>query len=167
MTDPLKIVNLYIETDFHGPRRQDGTVMYLLEAQTSRGTRTRDKIIPIPDTTEHHLVLEALEEAMGRINQSCQVEVWLWDYYIARAIDGGLVQQWMIRDWRSAKDDLVTDADLWKDIAGHLRRHVVTIHLAEHHGYRSWMQDQLKKIQKRSAVPVRCRDSKGGLNEQI
>ena len=73
--EPLKIVNLYIETDLHGPRRQDGTVMYLLEAQTSKGTGTRDKIIPIPDTTEHHLVLEALEEALGRINQSCQVEV--------------------------------------------------------------------------------------------
>ena len=93
MADLLKTVNLYIETDLHGPRRQDGTVMYLLEAQTSKGTGTRDKIIPIPDTTEHHLVLEALEEAMGRINQSCQVDVWLQDHYIAGAIDGGLVQR--------------------------------------------------------------------------
>lgn len=145
MTDPLKIVNLYIETDLHGPRRQDGTVMYLLEAQTSKGTGTRDKIISIPDTTEHHLVLEALEEALGRITQTCQVEVWLQDHYIAGAIDGGLVQRWMIKDWQSAKGDPVTDVDLWQGISGHLRRHIVTIHLAEHHGYQSWMQDQLKK----------------------
>lgn len=141
----LKIVNLYIETDFHGPRRQDGVVIYLLETQASRGTVTRDKLIPIPDTTEHHLVLEALEDAMGRINQSCQVEVYLADRYIADAIDSGLVQQWQIRDWQTAKGRPVTDADLWEGIAGHLRRHIVTIHPAEHHGYRSWMQDQLKK----------------------
>lgn len=152
--NPLKIVNLYIETDLHGPRRQDGTVMYLLEAQTSKGTGTREKIIPIPDTTEHHLVLEALEEALGRINQSCQVDVWLQDHYIAGAIDGGMVQQWMIRDWKSAKGDPVTDADLWEGIAGHLRRHIVTIHLAEHHGYRGWMQDQIKKY-KRDATTGR------------
>lgn len=143
--EPLKTVNLYIETDLHGPRRQDGTVMYILEAQTSKGAATRDKTIPIPDTTEHHLTLEALEDALGRINQSCQVEVWLADRYIADAINSGLMQQWQIRDWQTAKGKPVTDADLWAAIAGHLRKHIVTLHPAEHHGYRTWMQDQLKK----------------------
>ena len=143
--EPLKTVNLYIETDLHGPRRQDGTVMYILETQTTKGTATRDKTIPIPDTTEHHLTLEALEDALGRINQSCQVEVWLADRYIADAIDSGLMQQWQIRDWQTAKGKPVTDADLWAAIAGHLRKHIVTLHPAEHHGCRTWMQDQLKK----------------------
>lgn len=143
--EPLKTVNLYIETDLHGPRRQDGTVMYILEAQTSKGAATRDKIISIPTTTEHHLTLEALEDAMARINQSCQVEVWLADRYIADAIDSGLMQQWQIRDWQTAKGKPVTDADLWAAIAGHLRKHIVTLHPAEHHGYRTWMQNQLKK----------------------
>ena len=143
--EPLKTVNLYIETDLHGPWRQDGTVMYILETQTSKGAVTRDKTISIPATTEHHLTLEALEDAMGRINQSCQVEVWLADRYIAGAIDSGLMQQWQIRDWQTAKDKPVTDADLWAAIAGHLRKHIVTLHPAEHHGYRTWMQNQLKK----------------------
>lgn len=167
MTDPLKIVNLYIETDFRGPRRQDGTVMYILEAQTSKGAATRDKTIPIPATTEHHLVLEALEDALGRINQSCQVEIWLADRYIADAIDSGLVQQWQIRDWQTAKGKLVTDADLWAAIAGHLRRHVVTLHPAEHHGYRSWMQDQLKKYKVNQLSRYGAGREKGGPNEQI
>lgn len=145
MMGPLKIVNLYIETDFHGPRRQDGAVMYLLETQTSRGTATRDKIIPIPATTEHHLVLEALADAFDRINQCCQVEVWLFDRYISDAISGGLVQQWQIRDWQTTRGAPVTDADLWASIAVHLRRHVVTLHPAEHHAYRGWMQEQIKK----------------------
>lgn len=148
MTDPLKIVNLYIETDLHGPRRQDGIAMYLLETQIRGETFTKDNretMIDIPDTTEHHLVLTALKKSLKRITESCQVEIYLYDRYIASVIDGGLVQQWMIRDWRSAKGDPVTDADLWEGIAGHLRQHIITIHLAEHHGYRSWMQDQLKK----------------------
>ena len=67
--EPLKIVNLYVETDLHGPRRQDGTAIYVLEAQTSKGAATRHKIVPIPATTEHHLVLEALEDALGRLTQ--------------------------------------------------------------------------------------------------
>lgn len=143
--ETLKIVNLYIETDLHGPRRQNGTVMYLLETQTSKGAATRDKLITIPATTEHHLTLEALDDALGRINQSCQVEIYLSDPYIAGAIDSGLVQQWQIRDWQTARGDPLKDADLWEAIAGHLRKHVVTIHTGEHHGYRGWMQGQIKK----------------------
>lgn len=143
--ETLKIVNLYIETDLHGPRRQDGMVIYLLETQTSRGAATRDKLIPIPDTTEHHLTLEAMTDALGRINQSCQVEVWLADRYIADAIESGLVQRWQIRDWQTTRGRPVTDADLWQDLAGHLRKHIITLHLAEHHAYRGWMQDQIKR----------------------
>lgn len=142
---PLKTVNLYIETDLHGPRRADGVAMYILETQTSKGTATRDKLIPIPSTTEHHLVLEAMEDALARITQSCQVEIYLQDQYIAATIDGGLVQQWQIRDWQTAKGKPVTDGNLWAAIAVHLRRHIVTLHLADHHAYRGWMQDQIKK----------------------
>lgn len=142
---PLKTVNLYIETDLHGPRRADGVAMYILETQTSKGTATRDKLIPIPSTTEHHLVLEAMEDALARITQSCQVEIYLQDQYIEAAIDGGLVQQWQIRDWHTAKGKPVTDGDLWAAITVHLRRHIVTLHLADHHAYRGWMQDQIKK----------------------
>ncbi len=143
---PLKIVNLYIETDLHGPRRQDGVAMYILEAQTSKGAATRDKIILIPDTTEHHLTLEALEDALGRLTECCQVEVWLTDRYISDAIYSGLLQQWQLRDWQTAKGKPVTDADLWRSIATLLREHVVTLHPAEHHGYRSWMQERIKKF---------------------
>lgn len=152
--EPLKIVNLYIETDLHGPRRADGIAMYILETQTTKGTATRDKTIPIPDTTEHHLVLEALGDAMDRINQSCQVEVYLQDRYVADAIDSGLVQQWQIRDWQTAKGKPVTDADLWAAIAGHLRKHIVTLHPAERHGYRGWMQDQIKRYKKDQISPA-------------
>lgn len=143
---PLQIVNLYIETDIRGPRRQDGMVIYILETQTSKGTVTRDKIIPIPDTTEHHLTLEALGDALGRLTRCCQVEVWLADRYVSDAICGGLLQQWQIRDWQTARKKPVTDADLWKEIAARMREHVVTLHPAVHHGYRGWMQGQLKKF---------------------
>ncbi len=153
MTTPLKIVNLYIETDLHGPRRQDGAVMYILETQTSKGTATRDKLISIPATTEHHLVLEAMEDALGRINQSCQVEIYLSDPYVAGAIDSGLVLQWQIRDWQTARGDPLKDADLWEAIAGYLRKHVVTIHAGEHHGYSGWMQGQLKQLKKLTMMP--------------
>lgn len=143
--EPLKTVKLYIETDLHGPQRRDGVAMYILEARTSKGAATRDKLIPIPSTTEHHLVLEAMEDALGRINQSCQVEIYLQDQYIAAAIDGGLVQQWQIKDWQTTKGRPVTDADLWAAITAHLHKHIVTLHLSEHHGYRAWLQDQIKK----------------------
>ena len=152
--EPLKTVNLYIETDLHGPRRADGIAMYILETQTSKGAATRDKLIPIPSTTEHHLALEAMEDALGRINQSCQVEIYLQDQYIAAAIDGGLVQQWQIRDWQTAKGKPVTDADLWAAIAGHLRKHIVTLHPTEHHGYCTWMQDQIKRYKKDRLSPA-------------
>lgn len=148
MMGPLNIVNLYIETDLHGPRRQDGIAMYILETQTSKGAVTRDKLIPIPATTEHHLTLEALGDALGRLIKCCQVDVWLTDRYISDAISSGLVQQWQIRDWQTAKGKPVTDADLWQDIAARLREHVVTLHPAEHHGYRSWMKEQIKKTKR-------------------
>lgn len=148
MMGPLNIVNLYIETDLHGPRRQDGIALYILETQTSKGAVTRDKLIPIPATTEHHLTLEALGDALGRLIKCCQVDVWLTDRYISDAISSGLVQQWQIRDWQTAKGKPVTDADLWQDIAARLREHVVTLHPAEHHGYRSWMQEQIKKTKR-------------------
>ena len=148
--EPLKIINLYIETDIHGPRRQNGVAAYLLEIQTSKGAATKGGLIPVPATTEHHLTIRALRNGLKRITQCCQVEVWLSDRYVSDVICNGLLQQWQLRDWQSAKGKLVTDADLWKEIANKMREHVVTLHPDEHHAYRGWMQEQIKKYKKDS-----------------
>ena len=38
-----------------------------------------------------------------------------------------------------------------KEIDVRMRKHIVTLHpVEEHHGYRSWMQDQIKKSKKES-----------------
>ena len=146
--EPLKTVNLYIETDLHGPRRQDGTVMYLLEIQTQRGDRAKGAIVPVPNTTEHHLVITALEEALRRVMESCQIEIWTTDHYVAGAIEGGLIQQWWIKGWQTAKGKPVTDAELWEGIAGNLNKHVITVHTAEYHEYRLLMQEEIKKYKR-------------------
>ena len=143
--EPLKIVNIYIETDFRGPRRQDGTVVYLLEMKTRKGGRAKGAIIPIQETTEHHMVIAALEEALRRITESCQIELWLSDRYVAGAIEGSLLQQWWIRGWRTARNRTVADADLWESIAGNLSKHVASVHLAEFHEYRLLMQEEIRK----------------------
>lgn len=143
--DPLKIVNLYIETDFRGPRRQEGRVVYLLEIKTGKGERAKGAVIPIQETTEHHMVITALEEALRRITESCQIELWLCDRYVAGAIEGGLLQQWWIRGWKTARGNPVTDAVLWESIAGNLSKHVISVHLGEFHEYRLLMQEEIRK----------------------
>lgn len=140
----MQTVNLYIDTSRKGPRRGDGKYLYLLETQTSRGTATADKKGKLEDATENQLVLQALEEALKRLNRPCRLMIYLECGYVAAVLKNGWAERWEENGWESCRKRPVKDAEKWRSILHLLNAQDFTVLLREEHPYRDWMERELK-----------------------
>ena len=129
-------VNLYIQTSVHGPAQHGGRYIYVLEWICSSGQPvTRDAVGAHEDKKETALVLDALADALARLRQPCELEIYTGCRQIKKAVDNG---------WQTAKGEDIRHRQQWERVAELLRPHLVTIR-AEPHSYSSWMETQLEK----------------------
>lgn len=139
-------VNIYIATSITGPRRGRGVYMYLLECFKSNGeTVTRQQAVEMEDATENRLAVCALEAALGRLTAECYLTIYTDCEYLFSTIENGMLDQWEARSWQNAKGEPVKHADKWPRIQYLLKAQDVHLKLKEHHAYKRWMQDEIKK----------------------
>lgn len=139
-------VNIYIATSITGPRRGRGAYMYLLECFRSNGeTVTRQQAMELEETTENELAVSALEAALGRLTTECYLTIYTDCEYIFRTIDTGLLKRWEQQEWKNAKGEPVKYVEKWSHIQYLLNAQDFHLKLKEHHGYKRWMADEIKK----------------------
>ncbi|MBR5273787.1 MAG: hypothetical protein IKU33_00920 [Bacteroidales bacterium] len=143
----MEEVNLYVIGNLKGPRRQAGAGMYLLEAKTPKGAITREKIIKLEDTTENQLTLVMMDEALGRINRSVRLTIWLECLYVAGALREKWPEAWEKAGWTNSKGKPVHDAEKWQSVLGKIRLHETSVRSGEPHEYLNWMKRELEKSQ--------------------
>lgn len=129
-----------------GPRRREGTGMYLLEVKTQKGTVTREKILTVQDATENQLTLTMIEEAMGRITRPVRLTIWTDCEYVAGAIKQQWPQRWEKDAWLNSKGRPVTDKEKWQSVLGRIRLHEVFVVVNERHEYYAWMKREIAKV---------------------
>ncbi|MBR1701917.1 MAG: hypothetical protein IJ716_08175 [Lachnospiraceae bacterium] len=148
-------VNIYIATSITGPRRGRGAYMYLLECFRSNGeTVTRQQAMELEGTTENELAVSALEAALGRLTTECYLTIYTDCEYIFRTIDTGLLKRWEQQEWKNAKGEPVKYVEKWSHIQYLLNAQDFHLKLKEHHGYKRWMADEIKK----QIGKMRCRN---------
>ena len=150
-------VNLYVKTTLRGPRKGAGAFLYLLEAEGARGTVTRDRLAVLDKTTENRATLEALNEALGRINRAVHLDIWMDCEYVAAMIENKWPWKWEMDNWINSKGKMAKDFDMWQSITRELEKHAYRIHMGEHHAYAKWMEDKLKKAE---VAPVQQKEEK-------
>ena len=148
----MEEVNLYIETNLKGPRRQTGSCMYLLTMETSKGPQTRGRVVKLEDTTENQITLAALDEALGRIKRPVRVCLWLDCKYVAGAIANEWPQAWEKAGWMTSKGKTVTDAEKWQSVLEKIRAHEVSVKIGEHHEYKNWMLREITRAVEEGAA---------------
>ena len=138
-------VDIYIDTSIKGPKRRDGTCLYIIAVQTAAGVADAGNMEQMEDTTESSLTLAALEKALERITKPCELVIHLECDYVAAALQNRWFEQWREHGWMTAKGKEVSDAEKWRHIEYLLNAHGFEVRLKEPHSYREWMQRTLKE----------------------
>lgn len=156
----MRAVDIYVDTSIRGPRRGDGSCMYILSF-TDGGGRTADAggRIRRTDTTENQLALLALEAALGRLREPCALELHLECAYLAAALENRWYDRWRRDGWMNAKNAPVRDAETWRSIRCLLNAHEFRVLLGQPHPYREWMGRELRG---RTRYGPRGRGREGG-----
>lgn len=139
----MQTVHIYVETDITAPRPVQRYVGYVLECMTVSGkTGTRERFQK-KTGTYHQAILEALIEAVERINQSCEVHIHTQDTFVLDMI-GKNLSLWAGNEFRNSKGELVKNHSLWSRLWTLLQRHLIETERGEH-PYLNWMQSEMMK----------------------
>lgn len=140
----MKAVDIYIDTSIKGPRRRDGSCLYILAFAAGNG-RVADTggRIRREGTTENQLALLGLDAALKRLRESCRLTLHLECAYVASALQNRWFDGWRYNDWVNAKNEPVRDADTWQSIEYLLNAHEFRVELRQPHTYRDWMRREL------------------------
>ena len=145
-------IKLYVYIEAHGPKKQHGAFGWVLEyirpngdPLTKTGTGARN------DTCDRYLALEAISEAMERLNTACEVEIIMDPVYMAEtfptAWEQGWIDQWRESDWKNAKGKDIYRADLWKRCDAALCNHSVTFkRLYGDNPYKNWIYSEINRV---------------------
>lgn len=146
--------NVYIMTDIKGPRRRDGFYLYEIEVPTEKGPATRG-IYPkeIKNATQNRAELTVLVEALKRLNQSCELDIYTESAHIASALEEGWLKEWQDNGWKNAKGKEISNRDLWQKTAELLNGSIYRMHVGEIHSRTRWMQFELEKKHKEKEKP--------------
>lgn len=137
----MKEVNLYIDTSIKGPKRRDGSYMYILDYTTEAKKQHQvNDICRIPNSTENMLTLEAITAALSRLKLPCTLHIYLECRHVANAFRNGWLENWKSNGWKNAKGETVADAERWQQVCELLDKHEYHIHMQERHEYKSWMK---------------------------
>jgi len=84
------------------------------------------------DTTNNRMELTAAIEALASLKEACSIDFYTDSQYVQKGITLWLVT-WKKRNWRSAGNKPVKNADLWQQLDKETQRHQVRWHWVRGH----------------------------------
>ena len=84
-------------------------------------------------TTNNRMELLAPIEALSRLKESCQVDVYSDSAYLTNAFQKKWLDAWMRRDWLKADKKPVENRDLWEQLAAFSEKHRISWHKVKGH----------------------------------
>lgn len=147
-------INLYVAIQAHGPRREDGTYIWLLERVKENGDadpRTLSQRGTRENTIDRDITMEAIVEALGHVREGNEVTIILYPDYMARHMpsswSNGWVENWERNGWKTASGKEVKNAELWKRCVAAIRsKNAVFGPVGARNPYKSWMVTELKAV---------------------
>lgn len=136
-----EIIDIYIECSSTSPREMDRQYRYLLECRSHPGnTRSGgDRLTG----TYNMASLVALIEAMERIVRPCVVYVHCRNEWMLNMLRHQL-HEWIEKDFRNSKGNLIANAGLWQRIAELSEDHDM-VGVSGKHAYSTWMKEEMER----------------------
>ena len=145
------MVNVYLATSLKSPRRQNGVVGYILEAE-GHEDHTLTQFGRVINVTKNQSLLLDLIHALNRINTSTEVTIWSDNAYIQSTVENGWLKQWSENGWKTHKDKYAANYEEWKKITERLEELggiVPQFRTGEHHKFKNYLETEVERREKR------------------
>ncbi|MBQ6374367.1 MAG: ribonuclease HI [Clostridia bacterium] len=86
-----------------------------------------------PHTTNNRMELQALIEALGRLKEPCEVQVYSDSAYLVNAFRQHWLENWQRRNWLTSEKKPVENRDLWEKLLGFDGIHRIEWHKVKGH----------------------------------
>lgn len=84
-------------------------------------------------TTNNRMELVAAIEAMSRLNQPCEVELWSDSRYLVDGLEKGWAKNWRSRGWKKKDGSPALNPELWERLLELCEKHKVTLRWVKGH----------------------------------
>lgn len=84
-------------------------------------------------TTNNRMELVAAIEAMSRLNQPCEVELWSDSRYLVDGLEKGWARSWRSRGWKKKDGSPALNPELWERLLELCETHDVTLRWVKGH----------------------------------
>ena len=135
----MKIVNIYIAVDSRNTRKSKKKYGYVLELKDNPDTRDGFGEI---EATYNGATLKAINEALGRLNQSCEVRIFTENKFIANMMEHNL-ERWACTEFRTTKGEPVENQTEWMRL-WELSQEQLIMAVTGKHSYSIWIEEQMK-----------------------
>lgn len=141
----MRKVNIYTQSAFKGIRQTSGSIIYILEFKTKKGSATLTKMRYFPHTTPNEAELRNIIEALRRMNEKCELTIYTDSAFVAAGYNSGWIDNWKKNNWKTSKGEEVTHVKLWQELDRLLMGHKFNFVVGMAHEYRNWMKDEVNK----------------------
>lgn len=142
------MVNIYVATSLKSPKRQCGTVGYVLEAE-GHPDHTLTQFGKVTNATVNQSILLDLIHALSRIKPGTEVTIWSDNTYIQAAFEQGWLKQWQENGWKTHKDKEPANCEEWKRVLEELGGVTPQFRTKEHHKYKNYLQTEVERRAKK------------------
>lgn len=91
-----------------------------------------------PSTTNNRMELTAAVEALSRLNEPCEVELYSDSRYLVDGLEKGWAASWKKRGWRRKDGAPALNPELWDRLLELTGVHRVTLHWVKGHAENEW-----------------------------
>lgn len=138
-------VHIYISTDSASTRKSKKNYGYVLECRYRGEVRTVEGFGEA-ESTYHETNLIAINEALGRLNQSCEVHIHSEDRFVLNMIEHNM-DRWAANDFKNAKGKPVESEEEWRLFWKRSRGQLLRIEIGKH-SYSEWIREEMERRRK-------------------
>ena len=141
----MKHVDIYITHNMASLKAGRAAYVYVICAGTSRGDATCGEFGVEQDVTVNRINLYALRSALGNFTKPAEITVYTDSSVVAGAFNCGNLDTWIKNGFHTARGQMVSNADLWHEVADRTCRHIMNAVLTKEHLYTGWAHEALLK----------------------
>lgn len=145
----MQEVHIYIYAEGLPVKESEKWFGYVLECKASGRSVTREGFGKV-NATRNGVVLEAMIEAMGRLNQICEVHLHTENEFVLHMLENRL-DVWPGNGFLTAKGKAVANQGEWKRLRELSQKQLI---LSEPggHAYAGWLQEEIRKRKEKDDV---------------
>lgn len=141
-------VNIYIETDGGGVKKQYRTYAAIVEFITKDSKIMTREVCGTENATGNRIMLLALAAALNILTKPCEVTVYMDCQYVTESIRRGRMQEWLSNGWKTIRGEPIANCEEWKKIIKLIKRHQIAFAAVKTHSYKDRLQYDIKKLKK-------------------